>query len=522
MSKFLNSFEEVLDKKYNISITENGAVGYATTKHDLLDMNFKVASYRHMSTDQMIHDFVGALNQDFELAIAWLFYVRDVREGLGERRLFRTLFKYLAESHPATAAKLVGYIGEYGRYDDLMELLDTAVHQDVMKVIVTTLTSDIENMKAGKSISLLAKWMPSNNTSSHVTVARAKILQKALKLSPKEYRKMLASLRNYLNVVECDMSANNWSEINYEAVPSKANLIYKKAFLKHDEARRLEYLAKLEKGEAKINSAAAFPHDIDHKYSKGNGGWGYSLATKVDPTLEAMWKALPDMGIENTIVVADGSGSMTCTVDNSSGVTALEVANALAVYTAERCRGEFKNTYITFSSRPQLVHLNGRTLLDNLREAARHNEVANTNIEATFDLILKTAVDGHMAQEDLPKNVLIISDMEFDSATSQGWGRSSVNANLFEQIKRKFAAAGYKVPRLIFWNVNSRSCTIPVKENDLGVALVSGFSVNILKMVMSDRMDPWMLLVDTLVSARYAPILNAVTEDNEPVRELEQ
>lgn len=522
MGKFLNSFEEVLDKKYNISITENGAVGYATTKHDLLDMNFKVASYRHMSADQMISDFVGALNQDFELAIAWLFYVRDIRQGLGERRLFRTLFKYLANTHPATAAKLVGYIGEYGRYDDLMELLDTSVHQDVMKVIMTTLSSDIENMKAGKSISLLAKWMPSNNTSSPVTVARAKILQKALKLTPKEYRKMLASLRNYLNVVERDMSANNWSEINYEAVPSKANLIYKKAFLKHDEARRLEYLAKLEKGEAKINSAAAFPHDIVHKYSKGHGGWGYSLATKVDPTLEAMWKALPDMGIENTIVVADGSGSMTCTVDSTSGVTALEVANALAVYTAERCRGEFKNTYITFSSRPQLVHLNGKTLLDNLREAARHNEVANTNIEATFDLILKTAVDGHMAQEDLPKNVLIISDMEFDSATSMGWGRGSVNANLFEQIKRKFAAAGYKVPRLIFWNVNSRSCTIPVRENDLGVALVSGFSVNILKMVMSDRMDPWMLLVDTLVSARYAPILNAITEDAEPVREVER
>ena len=521
MSKFLNSFEKVLDEKYNISITENGAVGYATTKHVLLDMNFKVASYRHMSADQMISDFVGALNQDFELAIAWLFYARDVREGLGERRLFRTLFKYLAQSHPEVVRKLVGYIGEYGRYDDLMELLDTEVHQDVMKVIMKTLSRDIENMKAGKSISLLAKWMPSNNTSSPVTVARAKILQKALKLSPKEYRKMLASLRAYLNIVERDMSANNWSEINYEAVPSKANLIYKKAFMKHDEARRLEYLAKLEKGEAKINSAVAFPHDIVHKYTKGNG-WGYSVASKVDPTLEAMWKALPDMGIENTIVVADGSGSMTCTVDSNSGVTALEVANALAIYTAERCRGEFKNTYITFSSRPQLVHLNGKTLLDNLKEAARHNEVANTNIEATFDLILKTAVDANMAQEDLPKNVLIISDMEFDSATHIGWGRGSVNANLFEQIKRKFAAAGYKVPRLIFWNVNSRSCTIPVKENDLGVALVSGFSVNILKMVMSDRMDPWMLLVDTLVSARYAPILNAITEDAEPVREVER
>lgn len=511
---FVNSFAKVLDNKYNISKTENGAVGYVTTNHDLLDMNFKVASYRHMSEKEIISDFVGALNQNFELAIAWLFYVRDIRQGLGERRLFRTLFKYLAQSHPTAAAKLVGYIGEYGRYDDLMELLDTDVHQDVMKVIVTTLTSDIENMKAGKSISLLAKWMPSNNTSSHITVARAKILQKALKVSPKEYRKMLSKLRAYLKVVECDMSANKWSEIDYEAVPSKANLIYKKAFLKHDELRRREYLDKLAQGEAKINSSAAFPHDIVHKYI--SKGYGYHFTDTVDPTLEAMWKALPDMGIENTIVVADGSGSMTCQVDSSSKLTALEVANALAIYTAERCKGEFKNTYITFSSRPQLVHLNGKTLLDNIKEARRHNEVANTNIEATFDLILKTAVDANMAQEDLPKNVLIISDMEFDSAATGAaiskWEHKSVDAKLFEQIKAKFAAAGYKVPRLIFWNVNSRSCTIPVKENDLGVALVSGFSANIIKMVMSDKIDPWELLVSTLLSERYAPIIDAIVD----------
>ena len=511
MANFVNSLEKTLDQKYNISITENGAVGYATTKHDLLDMNFKVASYRHMSVDKMIDDFTGALNQDFELAIAWLFYARDVRQGLGERRLFRTLFKYLADSHPEVATKLVSFIGEYGRYDDLIELLGTRVHEEVLKTIMNTLTTDIENMKAGKSISLLAKWMPSINTSSYETVQKAKMLQKALQLTPKEYRKLLSKLRAYLKVIECDMSANNWSEINYEAVPSKANLIYKKAFLKHDEARRLEYLAKLQKGEVKINSSVSFPHEIVHKYMNG-----YLVSNAVDETLEAMWKALPDMGIENTIVVADGSGSMTCPVDPSSAVTALDVANALAIYAAERCRGEFKNTYITFSSRPKLVHLNGKTLRDNLREAYRHSEVANTNIEATFDLILKTAVNANMAQEDLPKNVLVISDMEFDSATYSSYGR--VSANLFEQIKRKFEAAGYKLPRLIFWNVNSRSCTIPVKENNLGVALVSGFSVNTMKMVMSDRLDPWMLLVDTLVSARYAPILNVVTEEATEVK----
>lgn len=513
MSNFVSSFEKTLDQEYNVAITENGAVGYATTNHNLLDMNFKVASYRHMSDEELISDFVGALNQDFELAITWLFFARDVRGGLGERRLFRTLFKYIAEAHPEVAKKLIKYIGEYGRYDDLLTLLDTEVHNEVIEVIATTLQSDVENMKAGKSISLLAKWMPSINTSSATSVAKAKALQKDLKLTAKEYRKMLSVLRSYLKIVERDMSANNWDEINYEAVPSKANLLYKNAFLKHDADRRREYLAKIQKGEAKINSAAAFPHEIAHKYFERAGYFGMRLALKRDDTVEAMWKALPDMGIENTIVVADGSGSMTCSIEKSSDVTALEVANALAIYAAERCKGEFKNTYITFSSKPQLVHLNGKSLLDNLKEASRHNEVANTNIEATFDLILKTAVDANMSQEDLPKNVLIISDMEFDTATYRDWDRSGyLDNNLFEQIKRKFAAAGYKVPRLIFWNVNSRSCTIPVKENDLGVALVSGFSTNILKMVMSDKLDPWMVMLDTLLSARYAPILDAVTE----------
>lgn len=315
------------------------------------------------------------------------------------------------------------------------------------------------------------------------------------------------------------MSKKEWSDIKYEAVPSRANLIYNGAFLRNDEERRRDYLGKLEKGETKINASTLFPHDIVHKY-----GRSYSK----DATIEALWKALPDTvkGCGNTIVVADGSGSMTSCVDSKSSVTALEVANSLAIYFAERSSGQFKDKYITFSEKPQFVDFsNCKTLLDKLQMARHYNEVANTNIEKVFDLILTTAVNNRMSQEDLPANILIISDMEFDACATSGepvprrgyWGTyydrtpARPTTTLFATIAKKYTDAGYKMPRLVFWNVNSRTGTIPVKENDLGVALVSGFSVNVAKMVMSGKLDPFECLLETLNSERYAPIEAALT-----------
>jgi hypothetical protein len=207
---------------------------------------------------------------------------------------------------------------------------------------------------------------------------------------------------------------------------------------------------------------------------------------------------------------------MTCRVDNNSGVTALEVANALAIYFAEHSSGQFKDKYITFSENPQFVDFsNCDTLHDKLQTALAHDEIENTNIEKVFDLILTTAINNHMTQEDLPKNILIISDMEFDSCATcsatrkDRWGyspRVRPDNRLFDVIAQKYAAAGYQIPRLVFWNVNSRTGTIPVKENDLGVALVSGFSVNVAKMVMSGKLDPFECLLETLNSERYAPV----------------
>ena len=308
------------------------------------------------------------------------------------------------------------------------------------------------------------------------------------------------------------MSSGEWSAINYESVPSKANIIYRNAFLKNDENRRREYLAGLERGEVKINSSTNFPHDIVHGYVKG--GWRFN--GREDKALEALWKALPDTVKENgnTLVVRDGSGSMTVNVDPNSNMSALEVATALAVYFSERSSGDFKDKFITFSSEPRMIDLkNHNTLAAKLRRCYSETDCSNTNIEKTFDLILQTAINGKMKQEDMPKNVLIISDMEFDNATySYGRYGSTVNETLFETIGRKFRDAGYQLPRLVFWNVNSRTGTIPVKENSLGVALVSGFSVNVCKMVLSGELDPYKALIEQLDVERYKPVEEAVKD----------
>ena len=509
---FINALKTTLDNEFNYSVTENGALGYRTTGKELLDLNFAVSSLRKANETDIVRRFKRAFGENKVLAMKWLFYARDVRGGLGERRLFRVVLADLVNSNPEMVIPLINLIPEYARYDDLWCLLDNKESAKVvLELIDKQLTEDLNNMKAGKFISLISKWLPSCNASSAQTKKYAKQIYKALGLTEREYRKVLSRLRKYLDVVEVKMSSKNWSEIKYEAVPSRANLIYNNAFLRNDEERRREYLRKLTKGETKINASTLFPHDIVHKYSSTNR---YSLNAK-DAAIEALWKALPDtvQGCGNTIVVADGSGSMTSTVDNNSKVTALEVANALAIYFAERSSGEFKDKYITFSTCPQLVDLSkADSLHDKLQIALTHNEVADTNIERVFDLILTTAINNHMSQEDMPKNILIVSDMEFNScATCSNRGYCHrPDQRLFEVIAKKYADAGYLIPRMIFWNVNSRTGTIPVKENELGVALVSGFSVNVVKMVMSGKTEPFECLLETLNSERYTPIEKAL------------
>ena len=504
---FLNELEKNILTDYNKSVTENGAVGYKTTGKEILDMNFKISSYRNMSEEDIVEDFKQVFFSDKTLALQFLFYIRDREEGLGERRTFRVIFKSLANAYPGYARKLIPIVGEYGRFDDLLPLLETNLKQEVADYLIDTMISDYKLMQENKPISLLAKWLPSINASNEQTKRYAKTLIVYLQkrdrtFNEKRYRKALSKMRNYIDVVEKKMCANEWDKIKYETVPSKANLIYKDAFLKHDEERRQQYLESLQKGETKINASKLFPYEIYHK------------VTKNDTTLEELWKHLPDLKnkSDSALVVADGSGSMNWESLSGSGVTALDVANSLAIYFAERANSEFKNKYITFSSHPQLVNLGDNTSLYEKKQIAlRHNECSNTNIEATFDLILNTAIKAEMKQEDLPKTLLILSDMEFDSATDSNFRYGG--ESLFKTIERKYKNAGYKLPKLVFWNICGRTNTIPVLENDLGVALVSGFSTNIFDMVLSNKLDPLETLLDKLNAKRYLKIKEIIEQE---------
>lgn len=503
--EFMNEMKKTQDIG-TLVYTENGALGHKTTGKYLLDLNFSVSSLRNMKEANVASKFIAAFEEDPVLAMRWLFFARDVRGGMGERRLFRVCMKALAIRNSALAESLVPLVPIYGRWDDLWDLMSMTdgVRNAVVRVVRYQLAQDILAANRNESISLLAKWMPSVNTSSDKTRGTARILAKSLDLTERQYRKILSKLRSKLNVTETMMSAKQWEDIDYEAVPSQANLLYKDAFLRHDAKRRNEYLESLKKGEKKINAATLFPHDVVHKY-----GWAPAL----DKTVEQLWNNLPDyvQGNGSTMVVADGSGSMCCNIGDTR-VTAWEVAHSLAIYFAQHSKGPYKNRYITFSSFPQFVSLDGRTLLDNIRIARSHSEMTNTNIEAVFDLILDTAIRTNCKQEDIPQNILILSDMEFDTATRGGRGFASPSKTLFDTIRNKWENAGYKIPRLVFWNICSRTGAIPMKENDLGVALVSGFSPSVCKMVLTNELDPYKALLETIMNPRYDAVENAVKD----------
>ena len=514
---FMQNVKNMLNNEYNTSITENGAVGYRTSGKALLDLNFAVSSFRNASPKEIVDQFIKAYYEDPKLAIRWLFFAGDVRQGLGERRLFKIILMELSQSRPALMKALMPLIPEYSRWDILVALIDTPLVEEAAELIKKQLQEDSTNMEKGTSISLCAKWLPSENASSSNTKRLARLLATKLSLTSRQYRKMLASYRSYLNVVEVKMSQKRWSDIDYEAVPSRANLLYNVAFLRNDEERRRAFLGAVKKGEKSVHAGVLYPHDIVHSYMDYDKKPGWVYVKPVDDTLEELWKALPDyvQGAGNTLCIADGSGSMWTKV-GSSQVSCLEVANAIAIYFSEHCTGQFKDTYITFSQTPQFVDLSkGKTLYDKLCIAIHYNEVANTNIEAVFNLILDTALKYHMPQCELPENLLILSDMEFDAATRNYVNGSYISPDekLFNTFAKKYASHGYRLPRLVFWNICSRTKTVPIRENALGVALVSGFSPVITKMVLSNEVDPYKMLVQQLMVPRYDAVEQAIDED---------
>ena len=417
-------------------------------------------------------------------------------------------------------AKIVSHvielIPEYGRWDMIYNFTSNPITSEtIKKMIKKQFAEDKANMKAGKPISLLAKWAESATSRSKETRRNGLWTVHALGMTEKQYRKMLSAMRKHIDVVERKMSSNNWQSIDYEAVPSKANLNYNKTFLKHDETRRRAYLDGLTRGEAKINASVTNPCEILNKYHQVSGWY-----SNPDAALEGMWKALPNLMEPNKsmLVVADGSGSMLSRC--AGNITCLDVANSLAIYCADRAKGAFANKYITFSMTPKFVEFGKDwSLQRKIKEAERHDECANTNLEAVFDLILKTAIDNHSPQSDLPENILILSDMMFDSMCSAGVSRCAygwlrnvkVTKSFMDTIKARFEAHGYHLPKIVYWNIagNGRKDAFPITQDDRGV-MVSGYSVNTLRMVMSDKADPFEAILDVIAKPRYTPFEKAL------------
>ena len=485
-------------------LTENGAVGYMTTGKELLDLNFKTSSLRNKSEDEIFKLFLKAFHEDKLLAIKWLFFMRDAREGMGERRSFRIILNGLGHQHPTIAKELISLVPEYGRWDDLYSLMDGDLTEYVVDFIYQQLQEDCGNYLNKKPISLLAKWLPKESTKKYKKVYN--ILLKKFGTTPKKYRRIVSDLRKYLDVVEVKISDNEWNKVNYNTIPSKANLLYKDAFLRHDKERRNEYLNDLKNGNnnAKINAKVLMPHEIVHRYMD-KYEWGD--IDDFDESLEQLWKALPNyVNSEGfSMFVRDGSYSMTTKIGNTN-ITCLDISTALAIYFSEHCKGEYKDNFITFSNRPKVIDLsNCSSLREKIEKCHAEDDCSNTDIYKVFKLILDTAVNNKYTQEQLPKNIVVVSDMEFDDATT-----TRDHKTLFETIQAEYLLHGYGLPRLVFWNVCSRTGTIPLKTNKNGVCLVSGFNPTIMDMVLSGELDPYKCLVNKLNSSRYDAVEKAV------------
>ena len=471
-----------LKKEQNYTLTENGALAPNSTSNALTDLFSVAGALRGAKEDRIIEKFAKAMAEDHLLAVKLAFYTRDVRGGLGERRTGRLMFRYLARYYPDIFARNIRYIAEYGRYDDLIDLLYEAPDL-ITELIADQLKDDIGNMKEGRPVSLLAKWMPSINTSDRKRVLKGRYLAKKLGMSEKEYRRTLSSLRKYLNVCEVRMSAKEYAPIVYQEVPSKAMNIYRNAFRRNDPERFGEYLSGLANGETKVNASVLYPCDIVEKYLyQGNGK---------DVLLEEQWKALPDYveGENSFLVMADVSGSM-------SG-RPMATSVGLAMYFAERNKGPFANTFMTFSARPELVTIKGKDLFEKIDFIRNASWSMNTDRKAAFELVLHTAVKYHVSRDEMPSSIVVITDMEIDFCGTRDW-------TFYDLMQARFRQHGYEIPNLVFWNVNSRKDTYMASFDRKGVQLASGQSASVFaSLVKGLNMTPYDYMLSVLNDERY-------------------
>ena len=497
----MRSMLEAIRNEANMTYTENGAVTPESTGSECLDLFATVGALRRESEEEIILRFVRAYAEDPDVAMKLLFYARDVRGGLGERRVFRVILRYLADHESDSVRKNLRCVAEYGRWDDLLALFGTRCEDAMLELIGEQLSADIEALCTEGEVSLLAKWLPSVNASSAETVRQAKAVARYLKMSEAEYRKTLSVLRRRIRIIENNLREKDYT-FDYEKQPSRALYKYRKAFRRNDPERYNQFLSAVEEGHAVLHADNVSPYELVEPYLNGwwyGGEQCYMRPVSEDEkrVLNATWNALPDFGSEeNALAVIDTSGSMY----GGGKPMPAAVALSLGLYFAEHNKGAFQNTFIEFSQRPQLIELKGETFADRLRYACTFNEVANTDLEAVFDLVLRAAVKNRIPRSELPSRLIIISDMEFDFCVENS------SLSNFKNAERKYAAAGYKLPEIVFWNVASRHRQQPVTMNEQGVALVSGATPRLFSMIAGGELSPYAFMLEVIGSERYAKI----------------
>lgn len=452
------------------TLTENGMVTNSSTLNECVNLFFTIGAMRRQDKERLLSTFSKAFNENPLTALKILFWVRDVRGGAGERQIFRDILKYLVENHPNVVKQNIQAIPHFGRWDDLSVLFGTKLEAEATKMFVDGLI--VEN-------GLCAKWIPRKGEIFNA-------IRKVMNVTPKDLRKLLVGISN---TVEQKMCANQWTNIEYEKTPSLAMGRYTKAFAKHDITGFTEYLEKLKKGETKVNAGAIYPYNVVQTMNQGV----WELANE-------QWKSLPNFmegTTERILPVVDVSGSMGSVVSGS--ITCLDVAISLGLYISERNEGVFKDSFITFSEKPQLEVLSG-SLKERYNQMSQADWGMSTNLESVFNLILNQALKHKVLPEDMPSKILIMSDMEFNQATRQ-------SDSAIQMIRRQYDESGYSLPQIIFWNIQSRSKNFPVRHNESGTALISGLSPSIVKSVLGGKeMTPVSIMNETINSERYSII----------------
>ena len=501
------NFANAMFREGSTKRTENGAFAYdSTAQGALLDLFSQIGALRPRTEREIESKFAAAFREDKLLATKMLFYAGDIRQGgLGERRTFRICLRWLADNHPEIVNKNIELIPYFNRFDSWFVLCGTKCEKLMWENVAKTLAADMKayNASVGNKhvpISLLAKWMPSENTSSEKTRQMAVKAQRALQLTPRKYRKMLSALRKHINVTERLMSAGEWAKIDYAKVPSYAMHNYGSAFAKHDHERFNAYLQSVKKGEVKINASVLYPYDLVEKYMNTRElGTYYGdcfVARNENTVVEAQWKAMPNYLTKpvNAVVMADVSGSMRG--------RPMATSIGLATYFAQHNTGHYHNQYLTFTSEPKFINIReGASLLECVKKVAEAGVGYSTNLEKAFLAILETAVNYEVPKNEMPKALVVISDMEIDK-----YMRPGRHWDFLDVMRKRFAFYGYDLPRIILWNVNARKDTFLSQSED--ILFVSGQSVSVFKQLCQnlDGITAYDLMIQTLNGPAYSKV----------------